>query len=530
VAHTFPRTPAFAWNPVRAASCYEFELATSRTFEDSTIVWSNVPTSARAAKFCGAVKFTAFEATIGEEGEERVQKTTTLPAIRIPALSLNLTLPWFSGKPYALYAHVRATTTRGPTKWSKTFGFDMRWEELPVPQQARPGLVRWSPVEGATAYDVWFPGNLPGFPTGKVFRTHTNVADLREFYIFHLDDAWWATVNWRVRAVRQVQGGLENGLPAVSYGPWSPVYASTNPPWSSGKLQVKAAVSDVVSAGGDSAAHQLMPAFTFTGDQGLDGNDYRLFRVYGATDRNCVNVVFKGSVIGGPAFAPRVSGPLQLPTDDLTLEAATAGLLGSGFDEKAKTYGADTSEVRATESFKQDVPARVDLPDVDRQTTRYYWTVVPVAISIGIESGTFSYYDIESPQDACEAGRVASFGKIARPAITSSGSPYVSGLTPKGRLLASAAPHPVVYSTPLVAWRPVVGATGYEVEWSRTKYPWRARGRLTTFSTAAVLKLAPGTWYYRVRGLNSAQLGVSAMTWSNVVAVKVARPTFRISG
>jgi hypothetical protein len=186
--------------------------------------------------------------------------------------------------------------------------------------------------------------------------------------------------------------------------------------------------------------------------------------------------------------------------------------------------------VRATESFKQDAPARVDLPDVDARTTRYYWTVVPVAISIGLESGTFSYYDIESPQDACEAGRVASFGKVARPAITASGAPFVSGLSPSGRLLASAGPRPVVYSTPLVAWRPVVGATGYEVEWSRTTYPWRPRGRLTTVSTAAVLKLAPGVWYYRVRGLNSVQLGVSAMTWSGAVAVKVARPTFRISG
>jgi hypothetical protein len=530
VTHTFSRTPAFAWSPVRGASCYEFELATSRTFEDSTIVWSNVPTTARAGKFCGPVKLTAFEAKIGEDGEKVEKKTTVLPAIRIPALSVNLTLPWFTGKPYALYAHVRAITTRQPTAWSRPFGFDMRWEELPVPMQARPGLVRWSPVEGATAYEVWFPGNLPGFPTGKVIRTHTNVADLREFYIFHLDDAWWATVNWRVRAVRQVQGGLENGLPAVSYGPWTPVYASTNPGWSGGKLQIKVAISDTVSAGGDTAAHQLMPALTFTGDQGLDGNDYRLFRIYAATDRECVNVVFRGSVIGGPAFAPRINGPLVLPGTDTDLEFATVGLLPSGFDEKAKTFAADTTALRATESFSAEAPARVDLPDLDAQTTRYYWTVVPVAVSLGLDSGSFAYYDIESPQDACEAGRVATFGKVARPAITASGAPFVSGLTPRGRLLASASRRPVVYSTPLVAWRPVVGATGYEIEWSKTTYPWRARGRLTTVSTAAVLKLAPGLWYYRVRGLNSVQLGVSAMTWSGPVSVRVARPTFRISG
>ena len=39
VTHTFSRTPAFAWAPVRGASCYEFELATSRTFDGSSVIW-----------------------------------------------------------------------------------------------------------------------------------------------------------------------------------------------------------------------------------------------------------------------------------------------------------------------------------------------------------------------------------------------------------------------------------------------------------------------------------------------------------
>ena len=127
---SFPRTPAFAWSPVGGAACYEFQLATSRTFEDSTLVWSNVPSTARAGRFCGSVKFQSVEGKVGED-EEAVTRTTMLPPIRIPAVSLNLTLPWFSGKPYALFAHVRAITGRGPTKWSKSFGFDMRWEDQP---------------------------------------------------------------------------------------------------------------------------------------------------------------------------------------------------------------------------------------------------------------------------------------------------------------------------------------------------------------------------------------------------------------
>ena len=130
------------------------------------------------------------------------------------------------------------------------------------------------------------------------------------------------------------------------------------------------------------------------------------------------------------------------------------------------------------------------------------------------ESGTFTYYDAESPQDACESGRVASFGKESRPIITTAGTPYVSGLSPKGRLLAQAGSRPIVYSTPLVSWRPVVGATAYEVQWSRSKYPWRSRGSALTYATSSVLQLSSGLWYYRIRGLNAAQVGTPAMTWS----------------
>jgi len=534
VMHTFSRTPAFAWAPVRGAACYEFELATSRTFEESTTIWSNVSTDAHSGKHCRPVKvsFRSSETpTEGEGGEgagdagPATVKETIAP-IRIPAVSLNLVLPWFTGKPYALYAHVRAVTTSGASRWSKPFGFNMRWEDVPVPLAAKPGLVRWTPVEGATAYDVWYPEDY----VNKVVRTHTNVADQRDLYTFHLEDSWWRTVRWRVRAVRQVVGSIPNGLPAVSYGPWTSVYATTNPGWSSGPLKVGFAVSDRISAPNQAGPHQLMPALTFTGDRGLDGREYRLFRFYAFTDRDCVNVVFKGSVVGGPAFAPRVNGPLELPASQDELDEALISVLPSGTSEKAKTFTLDTAPIVSNETvLGEDSRLRVDLPDLDARTTRYYWTVVPVGIRV-TEGGEFQYWDVEVPQDACEAGRVATFGKESRGAVTTSGSPFVSGLSPNGRLLSQAGSRPVVYSSPLVAWRPVVGATQYEVQWSRVKYPWRKRGSTKTFATSAVLKLAPGLWYYRVRGLNGAQVGTPAMTWSAPVAVRVARPTFRISG
>lgn len=498
-SRTFSRTPAFAWGPVRGAACYEFRLATSRSFEDSTIVWSNVSGGGGAGRSCKGSR-----------------------AITIPATSLGLTLPWFTGRPYALYAQVRAITTRGATAWSAPYGFNMQWAERPVPLATKAGLVRWTPVEGATSYEVWYPD------IRKSFATHTNVADMREFYAFHDDPAWWATVRWRVRAVRQVLGSIPNGLPAVSYGPWSPAYATRNPDLAPGKLQTRVSVSDVVSSSWKGAAHQLMPALTFSGS-GLGGSPYGLFRVYAFTDKECVNVVFRGSVVAGPAFAPRLSGPLKLPSSLSELDDATFDVLPSSTSEGAKTFMADGTPVTSSETLGESgAAAHVDLPDIDAKTTRYFWTVVPVGAQIS-SGGALDYFDAEVPQDACESGRVSTFAKLSKPAITASGAPYVAGLTPKGRLLASASAQPTVYSTPLVAWRPVVGATAYEIQWSRSTYPWRTAGALRTQSTSATLKLGPGLWHYRVRGLNAVQVGTPAMTWSKPAAVRVVKPTFKVS-
>jgi hypothetical protein len=226
-----------------------------------------------------------------------------------------------------------------------------------------------------------------------------------------------------------------------------------------------------------------------------------------------------------------VNGPLKLPKDQLQLDAALAGVLPNWENENAKTFTADTYPLVANEAFDQTrTMLRLDLPDLDTRTTRYFWTVVPVVIVVNEETGEFEYWDYESPQDACQGGRVGVFGRDSKPAQTAGGSPYVSGLTPKGRLLSQAGARPTVFASPLVAWRPAVGATEYEIQWSRTTYPWRKQGSVRTVATSAVLRLPAGVWYYRVRGLNPAQIGTPTMTWSAPVAVKVVQPTFRISG
>src|ERR687886_446669 len=216
-ARTFPRTPSFAWSPVRNAALYEFEVATSDTFNEGSIVFG----------------------------------TNTL---KTPAASIPAALPWLTGKPYALYAHVRAIAPSGATsKWSAPYGFNLRWTTTPLksPGAEYPGLVRWTPVDGASSYDVWF------VDAAKVVRTKTNAADEREYYTFHQASPWPDVVHWRVRAVRKTYGALPNFLPTVSYGPWSPLQTSTNPTFDAGRPQLTAATSDSTSTEATPAAHRL---------------------------------------------------------------------------------------------------------------------------------------------------------------------------------------------------------------------------------------------------------------------------------
>lgn len=584
LTHVFPRTPAFAWAPVRGALCYEFELATSRSFSESSVVWSNVRTGVKPGTGCAAVAVTtpaAPQSSAGSSGSSTggtgsssgssgsgssgsssgssgstgsgstapsattadPAVSTTIPILRVPAVSVDVSLPWFTGQPYALYSHVRAITQRGPTGWSAPYAFNMRWPSVATPLKSQPGVVRWTPVPGATSYQVWYP------QISKVISTHTNVADQREFYTWHLDKSWWTTAKWRVRAVRQVFGDIPNGLPAVSYGPWSPTYTASNPDLTPGKLTLQLAVSDKTSTPAKPTSHELMPALTFTGNQGLDGKSYSLFRAYASTDIDCVNIVFRGAVTGSPAYAPRTTGPLKLPFSATEIAAAASGWLPDAASEGA-TLGADGFPVTASEGSAAGATgsssgsggsssggsgsgtgaataAKVDLPDIAFPSTRYYWTVVPVDL-FELADKTRKYVDVDLPQDACAAGRVASFGKQSEPVRVSSTTPYISGLAPSGRLLAAAGKKPVVFSTPLIAWEPATGAGSYEVQWSRTRYPWRAQGSKLTYSTSAVLDLATGTWFYRVRGLNQAQTRKPQMEWSAPVRLSVSKPSFRL--
>ena len=94
-----------------------------------------------------------------------------------------------------------------------------------------------------------------------------------------------------------------------------------------------------------------------------------------------------------------------------------------------------------------------------------------------VSQGTqVEYRDAELPQDACANGRVMAFGKQSAPVVAGGSTAFASGLSPKGRLVASASHRTSFFGAPLVAWKPALGADAYQVEWSKKAYPWKAAG------------------------------------------------------
>lgn len=536
---SFPRTPSFAWTPVAGALRYEFQLATSNAFRDNGILYDN---------------------------------RTLLTPVEAPPL----TLPWITGSPHALYARVRALFGGGgASPWSALFGFDITPPPPPTPEASYPGLLRWTPVDGAGAYEVWF------VDIGRFRVVRTNVLDERDFYNFHPTPQWTGTIRWRVRALRgDVINYRINGLPAAQSGAWSPIYTSTNPAVVNAPISLVGTVSDAFSNGSNAApAHALMPAFVWTGNEDMSGVPAQLFRVYIFTDRQCLNPIYASGVVGGPAWAPRLAGIPKQPGNAKELTDAQNGILDDGTEKKSYTF--DLQDLVKSHLIKEQEPAvnpttqvpgsvpsfpgttppldstgapdtgtspggtstiavggsvgpPVDLWDVNWPRSGYYWTVVGVRVYLAAD-GSVNYQDLALPQDVCAAGRVQRFGISSQPTLTTAQAAFATGLSAEGRLI-SAARTPAFYSQPLIAWTPALNASAYEIQWSKSLYPFnpevdprtKAKGYLT-FSTSAVLPLDPGTYWYRVRGIDfNLPTGVQQMAWSDAEKLVVTAPTFKI--
>ncbi len=610
---TFHRTPSFAWNPVPGAVKYQFQLSMSTTARENSIFFNT--------------------------------NSLTSPVVAVP-----LRLPWV-GPPHNLYARVRATLIDGSvTAWSDYYGFDVTPPGPATPLQSDPGLLRWTPVDGATGYQIWLidvPGKDPG--VGAQVSTHTNVLDEREFYTFHEAAKWIGQVRWRIRAVRTSELlGPSNSFPATSYGPWSSIYTSTNPAVTGGPITLQHTISDVTNPAVATTANKLMPGFTWTGNKTISGATVELYRVYAFSDKACNNPVYVSPVVGGPAYAPRTTGGVALPSDSGGIGLARGGYLPQGssplgemLDGTPLAPQEEMSPATPTTTAPPDldpgslpsagspVPggtatapdgtspggspsggsasvapsspgAPVDLWDTDLYPKSGYWwtvvgvgaipsaasastvaapgasklsTLVPVAdvtkfsvgesITIGTAplsdtttisaignglltlstplnnghavgdpvSSTASsgviYRDLELPQDACTQ-RIGHFGIASEAALTSGQYDFATGLSPTGHLY-SAAQTASFYGAPLISWPTALAAYRYEVEWSAKSYPFVAAGQLMTASTAVVLPVGTGTWYYRIRGFDdNLPTGSQMLSWSDTEKLVVAGATFKV--
>jgi len=499
---TFHRTPSFAWKPMRGAVRYEFQLATAATFRENGIL-------------------------------------VDISNLQTPVAGPTTTLPWITGSPHSLYARVRAFFAGGHVSpWSADYGFDVVPPSVPTPMSSDPGLLRWTPVDGADRYDVWL------VDTGKIETVDTNVLDEREYFAFHNSSQWIGAVHWRVRAQRLDTLGPKNGLPVAWHGPWSPIYTSTNPAPTTGPIVLNDTISDTVSNGSaKSPAHSLAPAFTWSGDETLDGAQAQFFRVYVFTDSGCINRVYSSPIIASPAYAPRLGGPLALPTSAADITAAQKGYLPDGSEANAYTLDGDAitsneQEPAATPTTSigsgptlqifGNLGAPVDLWDTNWPSSGYYWTVIPVAPLVQQDGSITGWQDLELAQDVCAAGRVARFGISSQPGVTRNHEPFASGLSSRGKLV-SATKTNTFYGQPLIAWKPVLAGWAYEVQWAKKAYPFAVRGKQLTTATSLVLPLKPGTWYYRVRGYDyNLPTGTQEMAWSAPVKIVVAAPKFRI--
>ena len=274
-----------------------------------------------------------------------------------------------------------------------------------------------------------------------------------------------------------------------------------------------------------------------------------LHRVYVFSDSDCVNGVHRGAIVGGPAYAPRTSGPLDLPNAEDLRRAGRSSRTArraprspsndSGHDvgDGGRRFRLDPVRLRRRQACLAGCEcrvrgAKVDLWDRDwKPGGRYYSVVVPVRSRPRTRRSSTARPSCRRTR-ARERSRTpdrapCAFGKNSADAMP---IPQAIGLSPAGRLLMGATSQTSFYGAPLVTWDAAPAAAAYDVEWSRKPDRWHAAGHIKTPATSALLPLTGGTWWYRVRGINPSLPGNTKMTWSRKVRIQIAKPTYRVVG
>ena len=240
--------------PVRGALRYELELATSaRSARARSSGRSEDEPRGDASTEAGTL-------LVGPQREDEEALGPASPRVhrRRPALAHRLALRPLRPRP-------RDHDATASPRWSKPFGFNVRWGDIPRDLDSKhPGISRWSPVEGATGYQVWFPA------PGKTFMTTTNVA--RRTASSTPSTAPPSTSSFASASAPSGRSTARSS-PAcrlTTWGPWSPIYTIDNPAARpTGVVTRDVAVATTPRrTRRDRALARLTPGFAFGGDSG----------------------------------------------------------------------------------------------------------------------------------------------------------------------------------------------------------------------------------------------------------------------
>ena len=145
-------------------------------------------------------------------------------------------------------------------------------------------------------------------------------------------------------------------LPAVSYGPWSPTYTtdeSGNRRWNA-SVPTVAAADTTVSNATTPALHQLTPGFSFAGTRAANGTSADLYRVYVFSDSDCVNVIYRGSVVGLAGIRAPHNGVTRAAEHGQRCAQGTNGLSQGPEEGRQRSARSSCSTRRRSSSTESD--------------------------------------------------------------------------------------------------------------------------------------------------------------------------------
>ena len=362
--HVFSRTPAFAWSPVRAPAATSSSSGRAR----------------RSRELADLVERAVHRRTphVLPDRARRSRSTRRCRGSRASRMR---------------FTRMSARSPRtGRRSGARPLASTSAGQTIPKPMASQPGLIRWTPVEGATRYQVWYHGHR----ARRRDDEHQRGRRARVLHVPHRPVVDRRPSTGACAPCGRSSARSPTGCRRSRTAPGAPSTPRRTRPqrrhqWRSGwRSRTRSRLKK-------QSAHELMPGLTWDGTSIAD-RQYSLFRAYAFTDRDCVNVVFRGARGRWPRIRPahrpaHSSCRRRTPTSRLALTSlpparpqARARLRADGAKHHPRTRprrrrptAASSStttlvlstSVRPRRRRRTDAGAKVDLPDLNFPTTRY---------------------------------------------------------------------------------------------------------------------------------------------------------------